>query len=182
MVLVLGKRAHNKPERHKLTILLTGVVRSLAELADEAGNSRLRETFNVFAQAEQLMMVIRSTRPVGESFVCVPMSGQMTDPNVTVKLHPSHSLSVVDLLRIVRPEVLECRSRELLAMKGTVVNPKFSLVPEMRRRQKESVRMVAQLVATLVARPIEVRFRGADGHNFCYLSEVVSPNGVEAVS
>ncbi len=165
-----------------MTIPLTSVARSLAELASTADNPRQRETCRVFAEAEQLMMVIKSTRPVGDSVVCVPTSGQLAAPNVTVKYHPIHNLVVADLLRIVCPETLERRSRELLAMKATVVNPKFSLVPEMRLRQQASVRMVAQLVATLVSKPVEVRFQGADGHNFSYLGEVVEPDDVGVVS
>lgn len=159
----------------QLTNMLTSTVHTLEELADMADSPRAADTYRAFASAECLMMVVTSSKNVGEAAVCVPHSGQSESPSVTVVKHPRFTIPVSDLFQVISPEMASRRSRESLAMKSTPVNPKYSTNHQVLRLQQENVAKVARLMAVLTGKPIEVRFQEAGGRNFPYLDEVVHP-------
>ena len=158
-----------------LTNMLTSTARTLVELADKAENTRAAETYQAFASAGCLMMVVTSTKNVGEAVVCVPQAGQPANPNMTVVRHPRFTIPVSDLLKAISPEMADRRSRESLAMKSTPVNPKYSTNLRVLQLQQENVAKVAKPMAVLTGKSIEVRFQEAGGRNFLYLDEVVHP-------
>ncbi len=158
----------------QLTNMLTSTVQTLVELADKADTTKAAETYRAFANAECLMMVVTSSKNVGEAVVCIPHFGQsVEDPNVTVVKHPRFTIPASDLFQAIAPEMAGRRSRESLAMKSMPVNPRYSTNHRVLQSQQENVAKVAKLMAVLTGKPIEVRFQEAGGHNFRYLDDLV---------
>ena len=120
------------------------------------------------------MMVIGSTKVVGEAVVCVPRTPQSHRPNETVIPHPRYHFAVKDLFDMLVPTNHTLRRGVAYqTLKATVLNPKYAANPALRGVQSERVTSVARLLVRLTGKPVEVRFQEATGHNFLYLDKVI---------
>jgi hypothetical protein len=143
-------------------------------IEEERVDPRTTEILKVFSAREQLMMIIVSTKVVGEAIVSIFSPAHPRQPSETVAYHPRYQLSVEGLFNLLVPSEHDLRRGiAYQTMKTRVLNPKFSVNPGIRAVQNERVTYVARLIVRLTGKPVEVRFQEATGRNFAYLDKGV---------